>query len=446
MSKSIFGTDGIRGLVNKYPITAETALRIGMAVGLYIKRKEIVAQIIISKDTRSSGCMIESALVSGLTSLGINILLTGPTTTPSVPMLIRALRADFGIMITASHNPYCDNGIKMFDKNGRKLTNEVQRVIENNLLEINFLNILATPDKLGTVLERRDLEGRYIEHVKRSVPVDSSFHGLKIVLDCANGGAYKIAPTVMWELCVDIVKIGCIPNGLNINKNCGSTHPEALCRKVRETNADIGIALDGDADRVVVCDENGELIPGDVLIALITKYLHDSDQLRGKGIVVTKLSNSALIEFSHNLGIKTIMTEVGDKEVFAKMEEHGFNFGGEESGHLIFSDFSQTGDGIVSALQILTMLKSSNKPLSKLKKLIALYPQKRVNIPFVNNSPLGSVQGQINLLAKENPDVRISVRQSGTESVIRVLVEDKDSVRLDLVLNRINQIIHKAMQ
>jgi phosphoglucosamine mutase len=439
--KSIFGTDGIRGMVNQYPITSEIALKIGLAIGSYINSAKTGKKVIIAKDTRLSGYMIEPALTSGLISLGIDVILVGPMPTPSVPMLIKSLRADFGIMITASHNPGHDNGMKIFDNNGRKLDKATQEIIENRVWQNQFTDELAEPNNLGRASRLEDVQGRYIEHIKRSVPKNTSFKGLKVVVDCANGSAYKIAPTVFWELGAEIIKVGCEPNGLNINDKCGSTKPETFCQKVRETKADIGIALDGDADRVVICDEKGELITGDSLMALIINHLHKTKQLQGNGVAITKVSNSALVEFCHKLGLQTFITDVGDKNVYAAMAEHELEFGGEESGHLIFSEFSNTGDGIVSALQILSILKIKQEPLSKLRHLIELYPQQKLNIPFSGDNPLPKVQKEINALINRNQDMKITVRKSGTEPLIRIVVEGQDTDRISKTLQEIKQII-----
>jgi len=437
----IFGTDGIRGMVNKYPITSEVAVKIGLAIGSYINSVKTGKKVIIAKDTRLSGYMIEPALTSGLISLGIDVILVGPMPTPSVPMLIKSLRADFGIMITASHNPGHDNGMKIFDNNGRKLDKKTQEIIENRVLQNKFTDELAEPNNLGRASRLEDVQGRYIEHIKRSVPKNTSFKGLKIVIDCANGSAYKIAPTVLWELGAEIIKVGCEPNGLNINDKCGSTKPETFCQKVRETNANIGIALDGDADRVVICDEKGELIMGDSLMALIIHHLYQTRQLECNGVAITKVSNNALVNFCHKLGLQTFITDVGDKKVYDVMEEHGLKFGGEESGHLIFSEFSNTGDGIVSALQILSILKIKQEPLSKLRHLIKLFPQQKLNIPFIKENPLPKVQKKIDALINNNKEMKIIVRTSGTEHFIRVVVEGKNNIQISKILREIQKII-----
>ena len=443
MKDSIFGTDGIRGLVNSYPVTAEIALKIGMAISVYIEASKSIKRVVIAKDTRLSGYMIESALTSGLISNGVNVILVGPMPTPSVPMLIKSLRADFGIMITASHNPYHDNGVKLFNKRGYKLDKNASKEIESLIFDNDLQNSLAAPSKLGKAIRLEDAPGRYIEHVKKSFSKSLTLSNLKIAIDCANGSAYKLAPTILWELGAEIITLGCEPNGFNINENYGSIYPQNLCKKVQETNADIGIALDGDADRVVICDENGKIIDGDHIIGMITQHLKENHKLRGNAIVVTKVSNGALEEYLNSINIQTIYTGVGDIKVCEQIKQNHLNFGGEESGHIIFTDYSNTGDGIVSALQILEILVKSKKRLSELAKIFALNPQVKTNIPFKNQNPLQeeTVNNKLNDIIKGNSDLKIVVRKSGTEDLIRVLVEGKQKARITQVLKQITNCI-----
>lgn len=436
---SIFGTDGIRGLVNKFPITADIALKIGTAIGVSIGAKNSKRRVVIAKDTRLSGYMIEPALTAGVISTGADVILVGPMPTPSVPILIKSLRADFGIMITASHNPYHDNGVKLFNKDGHKLDIISRQKIEELIFSEKLNEGLAEPSKLGRAKRLDDAPGRYIEFVKRSFPKNFTLSGVKIVLDCANGSAYKLAPTILWELGAEVTKLSCEPNGFNINDNCGSMYPKNLCEKVFESKSDIGIALDGDADRIVICDEKGQIIPGEYIIAMIATHLKVHRKLKGDAIVVTKVSNLALEEYLKNIGIKTIYSEVGDIKVHELMVKNNLNFGGEESGHIIFSDYSSTGDGIVSALQILAILVESGEKLSDLVKIFKLNPQIKSNIRFDDKNPLlkVSVNNDINNIIVNNPDLKIVVRKSGTEALIRVLVEGKEKLKIQKIHDEI---------
>lgn len=436
---SIFGTDGIRGLVNKFPITADIALKIGLAIGTFIGASNTKRRVVIAKDTRLSGYMIEPALTSGLISTGTDVILVGPMPTPSVPILIKSLRADFGIMITASHNPYHDNGVKLFNQNGYKLDIMSRKRIENLIFNEKLNDSLAEPEKLGRAKRLDDAPGRYIEFVKKSFPKSFTLSGLKIVLDCANGSAYKLAPTILWELGAEVVKLSCEPNGFNINDNCGSIYPKNLCKKVLETKSDIGIALDGDADRITICDEKGKIIPGEYIIAMIAIYLKAHDKLKNNAIVVTKISNLALEEYLKGVGIKTIYSEVGDIKVHELMVKNNLNFGGEESGHIILSDYSNTGDGIVSSLQILAILVDNKKKLSSLVNIFKLNPQIKSNIKFNGKSPLlkDNICIDIKNITDNNPDLKIVIRKSGTEKLIRVLVEGKEKERIKKVHDEI---------
>ncbi|MFQ3307711.1 MAG: phosphoglucosamine mutase [Candidatus Midichloriaceae bacterium] len=425
MKNSIFGTDGIRGLVNTAPINPDIILKLGISIGKYLEAKGVIKRVVIAKDTRLSGYMMEPALTSGLISMGVDVILVGPMPTPSIPILIKSLRADFGIMITASHNPYHDNGVKLFNKYGYKLNEYEKEVIEKYIFDKSIFNNLAEPSKLGVAKRLEDAPGRYIEYVKRSFPKHLNLSGIKVVIDCANGSAYKLAPIILWELGAEVVTLGCSPNGFNINENCGSMHPKLLCEEVRKTGADIGIALDGDADRILVCDENGEIINGDILIGLIATHLKNISKLKGDTVVVTKVSNTALEQYFKNIGISTVYTDVGDIKVSERLNSLKLNFGGEESGHIIFSDYSHAGDGIISALQILAILVDSKKRMSELTNIFKLNPSFKNNIRFKGDDPLEKI-GIIDVIddiKKQNPDLKIIVRRSGTEDIIRVLVE-----------------------
>jgi len=443
MNSKLFGTDGIRGTANQYPMTAEIAMKFGMAAGHMFTKDEYRHRVLIAKDTRLSGYLIEPALTSGFLSVGIDVVLVGPIPTPAVPMLIKALRADMGVMISASHNPFHDNGLKLFDNNGQKLNDEYENKLQDLILKSNLDSLLVVPEKLGRAKRLEDAHGRYIEHVKRSFPKGLSLAGIRIVLDCANGAAYQIAPAILWELGADIVKIGCEPNGFNINQQCGSTSPEMLAQKVIETRADIGIALDGDADRVVICDEKGKVISGDYIMALIATSMKERGILRGDGIVVTQMSNTGLDKYLESNGLKTYRSPIGDRYVSEKMQEHHCNLGGEQSGHIILEDFSSTGDGMVAALQVLACLAKKGKPVSDFARPFNLNPQLLRNIKFKKNNPLDNknVQKQILSIQSKYKDARVLVRQSGTEKLIRIMVESANSITVDSLANEIESLV-----
>lgn len=425
----MFGTDGIRGIVNRYPMTADVALRLGMASGIYFKHQSNGARtrVVIAKDTRLSGYLIEYALTSGLVSTGIDVILVGPMPTPAVPMLVKSLRADFGIMITASHNPYYDNGMKIFNQKGFKLSDKHELEIQN-LIQFNdgLTNHLVTPENLGKVRRLDDAQGRYIEYIKSALPRNYTLSGLRIVLDCANGATYKIAPTVMWELGAEVISIHCEPNGLNINDNCGSMHPNTLANKVKETRADIGIAFDGDGDRVLVCDENGSIVDGDHLVAMLAIYIkNNKDNKDNNGIVITEASNGALSKFLEHNGFDVYVTKVGDRYISEEMRRTKSNIGGEQSGHIIIGDYNTTGDGLLASLHVLSSLLEQRKKASQLFNSFNLNPQCSVNINFNEINPLlnNDVIRSLDEIKAQYSDLRILVRKSGTENVIRVMVE-----------------------
>ncbi|HEY1877360.1 MAG TPA: phosphoglucosamine mutase, partial [Rhizomicrobium sp.] len=387
MTRKYFGTDGIRGRTNTAKLTPEVALKAGMAAGRIFTRGEHRHRVVIGKDTRLSGYMIESALVSGFTAVGMDVFQFGPLPTPAVAMLTRSLRADLGVMITASHNPYEDNGIKFFGPDGLKLSDEVENEIEA-LMAAGLEQGLAPSAQIGRAKRIDDSQARYIEFAKRTFPRNARLDGLRIVIDCANGAAYKVAPEVLWELGADIVPIGVSPDGMNINQDCGSTAPQAMCNRVREVRADFGIALDGDADRVVMADEHGRIIDGDQILALIASSWAKIGRLKGGGVVGTVMSNAGLDRFLKTLNLSLARSAVGDRYVLEEMAKGGFNVGGEQSGHIILSDFSTTGDGLVAALQVLAVLAGEGKPASEAAHLFEPLPQVLENVRFKKGSPL----------------------------------------------------------
>ena len=445
MTRKYFGTDGIRGTANKFPMTAEIALKVGMAVGAKCIDGDHRHRVVIGKDTRLSGYVIEPALTAGLAAVGMDVFLVGPVPTPAVSMLTRSIRADIGIMISASHNPYCDNGIKIFTRDGHKLSDKLEREIEA-LIEGDITPHLAESKNFGRVTRLDDASNRYIEFVKNSFPKDKTLTNLKIVVDCANGAAYKIASKIFWELGAEVVEIGTEPNGYNINENCGSTHPEALCKKVIEEKADIGIALDGDADRLLIVDEKGNPIEGDHLIALIAEQLHNNGNLKRDTVVITQMSNLALENYLSYSGVSTIRSQVGDRYVLEEMRKIGCNFGGEQCGHIVLSDYSTTGDGLIAALQVLSVVCESKKPVSEVFDIFQLFPQILKNTKFDANkkNPLEeqSVQDFIKKKEKELAGTgRILVRKSGTENLIRVMVEGKVKAQIERITDEIIELV-----
>jgi len=448
MSKrAYFGTDGIRGEANRHPMTPEIALRVGMAAGkMFMSSDERRHLVVIGKDTRLSGYMIETALVAGFTSVGMDVRQFGPLPTPGVAMMTRSLRADLGVMISASHNAFSDNGIKLFGPDGYKLSDEKEVAIEA-LMDEGLSQNLATPTALGRVQRIDDCQARYIEIAKATFPRRLSLSGMRIVIDCANGAAYKVAPEALHELGAEVIRIGVAPNGFNINEECGSTHPAALQKTVKEYRADIGIALDGDADRLVICDERGQLVDGDQIMALIAAEWAARGELRGGGVVATVMSNLGLERFLTARSLKLDRTQVGDRYVMARMREGGFNLGGEQSGHLILSDFSTTGDGLLAALQVLAVLKESDKPMSALARQFEPVPQKLENVRFASGRPLESDQVKGAIAEAEqrlNGSGRVLVRASGTEPLIRIMAEGDDEKLVNQVVREIAGAVKKA--
>ncbi|MDC0033772.1 phosphoglucosamine mutase, partial [Alphaproteobacteria bacterium] len=387
MTRKLFGTDGIRGTANLGAMTAEIALKVGMAAGLLFTRGDYRHTVVIGKDTRLSGYMLEPALAAGFTGMGMDVIMVGPMPTPAVAMLTRSLRADLGVMISASHNPYQDNGIKLFGPDGYKLSDDTEAEIER-MVESGVGNSLAEAGKIGRAKRLDDAEGRYIEFAKRTLPRGMRLDGLKIVVDCAHGAAYKVAPAALWELGADVVCIGVQPDGFNINSGCGSTDTDLMSRTVVAESADLGIALDGDGDRVLIADETGKLLDGDQLMALIADSWRRSGRLRGGGVVGTVMSNLGLEQFLRKIGLSLIRTQVGDRYVVEYMRAHDFNIGGEQSGHIILHDYNSTGDGLIAALEVLTSVVRAEKPASKVCSVFQPLPQLLRNVCFIGTSPL----------------------------------------------------------
>ena len=430
MSKrAYFGTDGIRGQANKHPMTAEVALRVGLAAGkLFRSQDDRRHLVVIGKDTRLSGYMIEPALVAGFASVGMDVRLFGPLPTPAVAMMTRSMRADLGVMISASHNDFADNGIKLFGPDGYKLSDDQELKIEA-LMDEGLQEGLATPRELGRVQRVDDAQARYIEIVKATFPRNMSLAGLRIVIDCAHGAAYKVAPQALYELGAEVFPVGVAPNGTNINADCGSTHPEAMAKLVREYRADIGIALDGDADRLVICDEKGVVVDGDQIMAIVALAFAKAGRLKAGGVVATVMSNLGLERLMADNGLKLERTSVGDRYVMARMREGGFNIGGEQSGHVILSDFSTTGDGLIAALQVLTVMIESGKPMSALGRQFEPVLQLLENVRFAGGKPLEHKSVKEAIADGEsqlNGSGRIVVRPSGTEPLIRIMAEGDD--------------------
>ncbi len=443
MKRKYFGTDGIRGQSNVFPMTPDLAMRVGIAVGTIFRNGAHRHRVVIGKDTRLSGYMLENALVAGFTAAGLDVFLLGPIPTPGVAMLTRSLRADVGVMISASHNPFEDNGIKLFGPDGYKLSDEIEAQIED-LLDKDMSAQLAKSPEIGRA---KRVEGdiyRYIEHAKRTLPRDVTLQGLRIAIDCANGAAYKVAPLALWELGADVVTIGDEPNGVNINLDCGSTHPAALSRKVHEVRADIGIALDGDADRVLIVDENGTVIDGDQLMAVIGNSWAEDGVLKGNGIVATVMSNLGLERYLNGRGLDLHRTKVGDRYVVEHMRQHGFNVGGEQSGHLVLSDFGTTGDGLVAALQILACVKRQGKTVSEVCHRFDPVPQVLKNVrvsagmPLENAAVRQAIADAESELAKNG---RLLIRPSGTEPLIRVMAEGDDRGQVERIVDELISVI-----
>lgn len=446
MTRRYFGTDGIRGTANSDPMTAETALRVGMAAGRQFQRGDHRHRVVIGKDTRLSGYMIEPALTAGFVSVGMDVILVGPMPTPALAMLTRSLRADLGVMISASHNPYQDNGIKLFGPDGYKLSDDVETAIEYSM-DNGLHELLAAPETLGRAQRLEDAQGRYIEFAKNTFPRGLTLEGLKVVIDCANGAAYKVAPTVLWELGAEVVQIGVRPNGFNINDGCGSTSTKAMRDLVVAHGADIGIALDGDADRLIISDENGRVIDGDQIMALVARCWHQTDRLTGNGIVATVMSNLGLENFLGDMDLSLFRTQVGDRYVSEQMRQRGCNIGGEQSGHIILSDYTTTGDGLIAALQVLAVIATGSRPVSEACYLFDPMPQVLKNVRYNGIDPLAN--DNVQKVIHDNEERlgaagRILIRKSGTEPLIRVMAEGADEILVSNVVGDIVDALDRA--
>jgi phosphoglucosamine mutase len=449
MTRRYFGTDGIRGKTNTPPMTADMAMRVGMAAGhLFTRRAGPGPRVVIGKDTRLSGYMLETAMTAGFTAVGMDVFLLGPMPTPAVAMLTRSLRADLGVMISASHNLYEDNGIKFFDPDGYKLTDEIEFEIEQ-LIDRRSDEMLVSAGSIGRAKRVESAQERYVEFAKRTLPKSIRLDGLRIVVDCANGAGYQVAPNALWELGAEVIKIGVEPNGRNINEGCGSTDPKMLCAKVLEMRADIGIALDGDADRVVIVDEKGRIVDGDQIMAVIAESWNERQQLTAGGIVATVMSNLGLERYLDGIGLSMTRTAVGDRHVVEHMRKHGFNVGGEQSGHIVLSDHVTTGDGLVSALQVLAVVQQTGKRVSEVCHRFDPLPQILRNVRYGQGKPLEkdgvrrAIEGG---RAKLGDRGRVLIRPSGTEPVIRVMAEGDNEALVKEVVGEIADAVERAAE
>jgi phosphoglucosamine mutase len=445
MGRKYFGTDGIRGRTNASAMTAEMAMKIGQAAGAHFVRGDHKHRVVIGKDTRLSGYMLENALVSGFTSVGMDVIQVGPLPTPAVAMLVKEMRADLGVMLSASHNPFYDNGIKLFGPDGYKLSDADELAIEALL---DDAPMLADGSKIGRARRVEDARGRYIHFAKTCFPDDLRLDGLKLVIDCAHGAAYQVAPSALWELGADIIALGTNPNGTNINDKCGSTAPAVLQETVVASGAQIGIALDGDADRLIIVDEKGTIVDGDQIMALIGKSWAKSGKLRGGGVVATVMSNLGLERSLNVDGLTLERTAVGDRYVLERMRDGGFNVGGEQSGHMILSDYATTGDGLVAALQVLAELVRQNKPASEVLHLFDPVPQLLKNVRFSKGKPLDDAQVKAAIADAEaelTGKGRLVIRASGTEPLIRVMAEGDDAAQVERVVDTICDAVRAAV-
>ena len=448
--KRLFGTDGIRGVANQEPMTPEMSLRLGKALAYLLKQQTKgphPLKIVIGKDTRLSGYIFEQALSAGIAAMGVDVLLVGPLPTPAIAFITQSMRADAGIVISASHNPYEDNGIKIFDRYGYKLPDEEEIRIEELMQNGESNQLRALPGDIGKAHRIDDAPGRYVVFAKNSFPPDLTLEGIKIVLDCANGAGYKVSPIIFQELGADVVTIGVNPDGKNINTDCGSLNPELLQKRVLETGADLGIALDGDADRVIFCDETGDIVDGDKVIAICADEMIRNGSLKGNTVVTTLMSNMALENFIKNKGVDFVRTEVGDRYVSEAMRARGCNLGGEQSGHIIFLDHTTTGDGTLAALQVLATMKREEKPLSELARIIDLYPQLLRNVRIKKRKELSKIKNLSGLIRSNEDRLsgkgRINIRYSGTEPISRVMVEGEDVTLIKEIADELADAIQK---
>lgn len=443
----LFGTDGIRGKVNKPPMTPENVLRIGMAVASVMRNEHGRNMVLIGKDTRLSGYMIESALTSGICAKGVNVTLVGPLPTPGIAFLTRALRLDAGIVLSASHNPYEDNGIKIFSADGYKLSDELEKEVEKRVADPKFPSRWLTGDRIGRAYRLDDASGRYIEYVKSTIPRGMDLEGIKAVVDTANGAAYKITPVLLRELGAEVIAINDTPTGININDQCGSLHLEGLIRVVKEQGAHIGIAHDGDADRTLFVDEKGSIVDGDKILGMCANEMKSDKSLKGGGVVATVMSNLGLEKYLSGIGLKLVRTDVGDRYVVEAMRKGGYNLGGEQSGHIVFSDYNTTGDGPITALQVLYLLRKKNRPFSELAGGIDLYPQVLINVAVAGKKDIRKIP-EIAMAVKKADEAlgnkgRILVRPSGTEPKIRVMVEAEEAGKANTIAEEVAQAIRQ---
>ncbi len=448
MSK-LFGTDGIRGVANQYPITPDMIAQIGQATAYILKKRKHRLRIVIGKDTRLSGYMIESALVSGICSMGTDVILVGPVPTPGIAFLTINLDADAGIVISASHNPYQDNGIKIFSNSGYKLNDEAELKIEELILSQKLPTLLTNAENLGHVYREEDASGRYIVFLKNSFPASLDLEGMKIVLDCANGATYKVAPTLLKEMRADIIALNISPNGQNINLDCGSLYPETLAKKVVESGADIGLAFDGDGDRLIAIDEKGNIVNGDKIIAICAKKLKEEGKLKNNTVVTTVMSNLGLSVAFKEMDIKNVTTKVGDRYVLEEMIKNDSIIGGEDSGHIIFKEYHTTGDGILTALQLLSVMKKDKKTLSELTKVMKTFPQVLINIKVKRKAPLEEIPELKSVIAEVERELadrgRVLVRYSGTQSVCRVMLEGPNKSDTERLADKIVKVVEDKL-
>ncbi len=445
----LFGTDGVRGVANKYPMTASMAMKLGQAAACVLRKPGHRPRIVIGKDTRLSGYMLENALVAGITSMGAEAILIGPISTPGIAFITTNLDADAGIVISASHNPFEDNGIKMFSKDGFKLSDEQEQQIEELVLSDKVSELLSPAGEVGQAYREDDARGRYIVFLKHTFPKDLSLEGMKIVLDCANGATYKVVPTLFKEMRAEIITLNVNPDGKNINLNCGALHPETMAKKVLENKADIGLAFDGDGDRLIVVDEKGEVVSGDKIMAICAKYLKEQGKLNNNCLVTTIMSNLGLSLALKEMGIEQVKTNVGDRNVLEEMLKRGAMLGGEDSGHIIFLEHHTTGDGVIAALQLLAIIKSKNKSVSELAKVMNMFPQVTINVTVKTKPPLEDIPEIQSLIreveSKLKDNGRVLVRYSGTQTMCRVMVESPTQKETEELAQKIAGLIKQKL-
>ncbi|MBE9502927.1 MAG: phosphoglucosamine mutase [Proteobacteria bacterium] len=447
--KKLFGTDGVRGVANIEPMTSETAMKLGRAAAYVFKNGKGRHRIVIGKDTRLSGYMIETALATGICSMGADVLLVGPLPTPGISFITSSMRADAGVVISASHNPYQDNGIKFFSRDGYKLPDELEMKMEELIFSGSLNELRPTANEVGRAFRMEDARGRYIVFLKNSFPQGMNLEGLRIVLDCGNGAAYKVATSVLEELGAEVIPIGVSPDGTNINEDCGSLYPEVMCNKVKEMRADLGIALDGDADRVIFADEQGNVIDGDVIMAVCAIDMIKKNTLKKKTLVATVMSNIGLDVALKEAGGKVVRADVGDRYVVEEMRRGGYNMGGEQSGHIVFLDYNTTGDGTLAALQVLKIMKERNKSLSELAKVMKSFPQTLVNVRVKKKIETDDIPG-FSVAVKDiksslGDKGRLLVRYSGTEPVLRLMIEGQDKLSIEEMVQKLSELVKKEI-